>query len=97
MDGMKGIERLSRGRRAFRLTEEQLVTLPWDRLPILLTLPEAATRSRLSTWTLRQAVHGCELPAIQVGKRLLVARADLEAFLQGRRTALPAVPARARG
>lgn len=86
---------VSRGRRPYKLTDDQVVSLPWERLPVLLTLAEAATRSRLSTWTLRQAVHTGQLLAIAVGRRLLVPTAELHAFLERGRTARPALPSRA--
>lgn len=88
---------VSRGRRRYRLSDEQIVSLPWEKLPVLLTLVEAATRSRLSSWTVRQAIHGGQLPVIAVGKRLLVPTTELQAWLERARTARPAVPLRARG
>ena len=37
----------ARNRPAFRLPAERILTSPWDPLPALLTLQEAASRSRL--------------------------------------------------
>lgn len=87
---------VSRGRRGFRLTDEELVTRRWGTLPAILTVQEAATRSRLSAWTIRQFVHAGDLAALQVGKRLLIPRDSLQQFLEGGRTVLTAVPTRAR-
>ena len=70
----------------FHLSPEQILTLPWDRLPFLLTLSEAALRARQSTWTIRQAIHSGDLPGIQRGRRLLVNRAELHRWLDQGRT-----------
>ncbi len=70
----------------FQLLPEQILTFPWERLPFLLTLTEAALRARQSTWTIRQAIHSGRLPGIQQGRRLLVDRADLRRWLDQGRT-----------
>ena len=70
----------------FRFSPEQILTFAWERLPILLTLPEAALRARQSTWTIRQAIHSGHLLGIQRGRRLLVDRADLRRWLEQGRT-----------
>ena len=87
-DGRSGAQdSTSRGRAGFRLTAEQVACLPWERLPAILTLSEAAVRSRLSSWSLRQGIHSGKLPAVAIGKRLLIPRDDLRSWLDAGRTA----------
>jgi excisionase family DNA binding protein len=50
-------------------------------IPRLLSQREAATYLGISYWTLRDLVFRRELPFVKIGRRVLVDRLDLEAYL----------------
>lgn len=52
-------------------------------LPIMLSLREAATRTGLSYWFLREAFLGGILPGIRVGRKIFLNADDLSEFLGG--------------
>jgi excisionase family DNA binding protein len=68
----------------------------------VLTIPEACTLLRLSRATLYRAMDAKRLPYLKYGKRRLIAREDVDAFIASMRVAaaLPAnwlVPIEVRG
>lgn len=51
-------------------------------LPVrLLSLRDAAAYLSLSYWTLRKLVRSGELPSVRVGRRILVDREDIDAWV----------------
>jgi len=48
----------------------------------LLSLQQAACYISISYWTLRDLVWRGELPAVRVGRRILIDRQDLESFIE---------------
>lgn len=56
-------------------------TLPSGPTAALLTIQEVCDFLRVSQWTFHQLVNSNRLRTITLGKRRLVARQDLEAFL----------------
>ena len=60
-------------------TDETIIQL--DRLPPVLTVPEAAKVLRLGRNSLYQAIREGEIPVIRIGRRLLIPRARLEQLL----------------
>lgn len=50
--------------------------------PRLLTLPEAAERLRVSVSLIRRLVKRRALPAVTIGRRVLIDPADVEAFIE---------------
>jgi hypothetical protein len=58
-----------------------------DFAPVAFPLKQASQYSGLTVWALRSAIWGKQLPARLAGKRLLVLRSDLDAFV----SALPVV------
>ena len=59
-------------------------------IPRLLSQQEAATYLGISYWTLRDLVFRRTLPHVKIGRRILVDRVDLDAYLQ--RAKIPARP-----
>lgn len=49
--------------------------------PRLLTVPQAADYLNTTVWQVRTLVWTRELPAVKLGKRLLVDRGDLDEFV----------------
>jgi excisionase family DNA binding protein len=47
-----------------------------------LTLEQASAIVQLSPWTLRVRIKRGQLPAIRIGRRIVLARRDLDAFMQ---------------
>ncbi len=54
--------------------------------PRLLTIKQAATYCACAIWAIRQAIWSKELPAAFIGRRLVIDRADLDSFIDGRIT-----------
>ncbi|MFZ0804139.1 MAG: helix-turn-helix domain-containing protein [Terriglobales bacterium] len=52
--------------------------------PRLITIKHAAEYCSCSVWAIRQAIWSRELPACMIGKRYLIDRADLDAFIDAR-------------
>lgn len=52
-------------------------------LPLVLTISEGAALARISVQSFRAAVAAGQVKSIKVGRRILVPRAKLIAFLQG--------------
>jgi len=48
----------------------------------LLSLRDAAVYLALSYWTLRELIWRGELPAVRVGRRILIDREDLDSFIE---------------
>ena len=53
-------------------------------VPRLLTIKEAARYTSAAIWALRSAIWSKELPACQIGRRLLIDRDDLDRFIDRR-------------
>jgi excisionase family DNA binding protein len=53
-------------------------------MPKLLTLPEVETQLRVSRATVRRLIRRGQLPIVKVGRRTLVTRPALEAFVRER-------------
>ena len=51
----------------------------------LFSLQDAATFLSVSYWTLRNLVWRGDLPSVQVGRRILIDREDLERFIESRK------------
>ena len=51
-------------------------------LPRLLTLKAAAAYLSCSLWAIRELVWNRELPHIRIGRRVLIPREDLDAFIE---------------
>lgn len=56
---------------------------------LLVSIPEAAYETRLSQDGIRRAIARGELPHVRIGRRLLIRREDLEAFIEARRRPAP--------
>ena len=54
-----------------------------EQLSPTLTVPEAAQLLGISTWLAFQAVRRGELPSVRLGRRILIPRARLHAWLAG--------------
>lgn len=52
--------------------------------PIALTLPAAAKSVGVSARTIQKFITSGELPSVLIGKRRLIRRVDLEAFIEAR-------------
>ncbi len=52
--------------------------------PRLVTIKQAAAYCSCAVWAIRQAIWSRELPACMIGKRYLIDRADLDAFIDAR-------------
>lgn len=52
--------------------------------PLTYSVPEAAVLVGVSTWSMYEAIKRGELPARKVGRRIVVPRVQLEAWLAGR-------------
>ena len=48
---------------------------------LLLSVADAAVLLGLSKWTMYELMHAGHLPSIKVGRRRLIARADLRAYV----------------
>jgi excisionase family DNA binding protein len=55
--------------------------------PMALNIDEACTSSRLSRTTIYAAIKNGELPLVKLGRRSIILRADLLAFLQSKKAA----------
>ena len=55
--------------------------------PRLLTLRAAAAYLSCSLWAIRTLVWDKTLPHIRIGRRVLIERADLDAFIEKRKAA----------
>lgn len=53
-------------------------------VPRLITIKQAAEYCSCSVWAIRQAIWSRELRACMIGKRFLIDRADLDAFIDAR-------------
>jgi excisionase family DNA binding protein len=51
------------------------------KLRILMTVPEAAERAGVSTWTLRQQIHQGHLVAVRIGRLLRITQAAFDAWI----------------
>jgi len=56
-------------------------------VPRLLTLKAAAAYLSCSLWAIRSLVWDKSIPAIRVGRRVVIDRADLDAFIEARKAA----------
>lgn len=56
---------------------------PPNSTPLTLSVRDAAALTSLSEWEIREAINKLELPARRRGRRLVILRSDLEAFIQG--------------
>lgn len=52
--------------------------------PRLLTIPQAAAYCSAAIWAIRQAIINKELRACIIGRRFLIDRAALDAFIDGK-------------
>lgn len=53
-----------------------------DPIPPIMTIPEAASVLRVSSKTIRQAIHRGELQALRAGSQYRILRQDLSAYLR---------------
>lgn len=49
--------------------------------PLLLNIPDAARVLGTTTWAIRQMLWSKTIPFVKIGKRYLIAPADLEAYV----------------
>jgi excisionase family DNA binding protein len=49
--------------------------------PRMLTIPQASAYAACAIWALREAVWSKELRAVKLGRRYVISRDDLDAFL----------------
>ena len=54
----------------------------------LLDLNGCADYLNLSYWTVRGMIHRGDLPAVRIGRRLLIDRYDLDRFIEAHKTQL---------
>jgi len=66
-------------------TETQSIVVPLGDQPQFLTVQQASKLLRVSTWVLYQAIRAGELPVIRWGRRVVLQREDLAAFVLSRR------------
>jgi excisionase family DNA binding protein len=50
-------------------------------MPRMLSIPQASAYAACAIWAIREAVWSKELRAIKLGRRYVIAREDLDAFL----------------
>jgi excisionase family DNA binding protein len=62
-------------------TTSESVASPAQITPRLLTIPAAAAYASVAIWAIRQAIWSRELRAARIGRRLVIDRADLDAFI----------------
>lgn len=60
------------------------IALQQPMAPRLVTIKQAAAYCSCAVWAIRQAIWSRELPACMIGKRFLIDRADLDAFIDAR-------------
>ena len=61
------------------------IAVPLGDQPQFLTVQQASKLLQVSTWVLYQAVRAGELPVIRWGRRVVLQREDLAAFVLSRR------------
>ncbi len=66
-------------------TEHQSIAVPLGDQPPFLTVQQASKLLQVSTWVLYQAIRAGELPVIRWGRRVVLQREDLAAFVLSRR------------
>ena len=66
-------------------TEHQSIPVPLEDQPQFLTVQQASRLLQVSTWVLYQAIRAGELPVIRWGRRVVLQREDLAAFVLSRR------------
>src|SRR6476661_4436622 len=62
-------------------TDHQSIAVPLGDQPQFLTVAQASKLLRISTWVLYQAIRAGELPVIRWGRRVVLQREDLVAFV----------------
>jgi excisionase family DNA binding protein len=55
--------------------------------PVLLTIPEAAEKLRISKWTIYQLIRAKELKTLTIASRRFVALEDLNTYINERKVA----------
>ena len=66
-------------------TEHQSIPVPLGDQPQFLTVQQASKLLQVSTWVVYQAIRAGELPVIRWGRRVVLQREDLAAFVLSRR------------